>query len=104
MRNTDWAAEMATLQEASEARGKPPGSTGLLVEVVAVRLLDVVCIVVLHLSVVLLLGVARGLPDDNQVAVGLPDLIQLSTEQREKQMEASVTPVGIGSVGEGARE
>jgi hypothetical protein len=38
------------------------------------------------------------------VAVGLPDLIQLSTEQREKQMEASVTPVGIGSVGEGARE
>jgi hypothetical protein len=63
--------------------GEPPGSTSLLVEVIAIRLLDVVCIVVLHLSVILLLGVACGLPDDNQVAVGLPDLIQLSDDQSE---------------------
>jgi hypothetical protein len=87
--------------------GEPPGSTGLLVEVVAVRLLDVVCIVVLHLSVVLLLGVARGLPDDNQVAVGLPDLVQLRGKQREKQRKRqSVTPSASGALekGQGNRE
>lgn len=95
---------MATLQEASKARGAPPRSTGLLVEVVAVGLLDVVCIVVLHLSVVLLLGIARGLPDDNQVAVGLPDLVQLSSEQREKQREASVTPSASGALEKGQRD
>ena len=60
---------------------EPPGSAGFLVEVVAVRLLDVIGVVVLHLRVVLLLGVARGLSDDHQVAVGLPDLVQLSDEQ-----------------------
>jgi hypothetical protein len=60
-----------------DAARRAPPSAGLLVEVVAVGVLDVVSFVVLRLGVVLFLDVAGGLANDHHVSVGLADLVQL---------------------------
>jgi hypothetical protein len=64
-----------------DAPEREPPSAGLLVEVVAVGVLDVVSVVVLRLGVFLLLDVAGGLANDHHVAVGLADLVQLVSEK-----------------------
>jgi hypothetical protein len=64
-----------------DAAERGPPSAGLLVEVVAIGLVDVVTVVVVRLGIILLLDVASGLANDHHIAVGLADLVQLISEK-----------------------